>query len=198
MVALYLLAAALVAPILAGSVSVQIPVEDQLSLIARVNQPYRWTISSKTFLTSNGPLIYSISRLPKWLIFDPATLSFQGIPGPKDQGHLELEITATDATKSSASSIFTISVSSRSPPTLHKPISKQLYTSNPSLSSVFLPSPHSAMLSSGNPVLRIPPGWSFSVGFDGSTYQTTSSLFYDARLADGSPLPSGSGLTQTP
>lgn len=70
------------------------------------------------------------------------------------------------------------------------PIASQFAASNPSLSSVFLVSPGSA-LATDCPSVRIPPKWSFSIGFDFQTYLSNDSdVFYAIIGSDGSPLPS--------
>jgi axial budding pattern protein 2 len=39
------------------------------------------------------------------------------------------------------------------------------------------------------PTLRIPSGWSFSIGFEGDTFTSTDDIRYTVLQADGSPLP---------
>lgn len=41
-----------------------------------------------------------------------------------------------------------------------------------------------------NPTLRIPHGWSFSIGFDGDTFTGMGDIRYAVLQADVSPLPS--------
>lgn len=170
-----------------SSLSVLEPLDDQLPLIARVDQPFSWALSPKTFITTNGVLRYTTSSLPGWLLFDPSTLAFHGTPSAKDEGNPEITVTAHDST-SSVSSEFTLCVTPYPAPTLNLPIPTQFHESNPSLSSVFLLAPNSA-IATPNPALRAPPGWSFSIGFEGDTFMSANSIFYQARLANGSSLP---------
>ncbi|KIL69478.1 hypothetical protein M378DRAFT_8124 [Amanita muscaria Koide BX008] len=171
----------------ASQVSVGLPLEKQLPLIARVDQPYSWAFSPNTFIYMGGSLSYTSTDLPAWLSFDPSTLILHGTPTAEDEGDRKITITASDGT-SSAFSSFILCVTSRPGPVLNKPISAQLYADNPSLSSVFLVSPHSA-ISTENPAVWIPHGWSFSIGIDANTFKSDNRVYYDARQADGSDLP---------
>lgn len=184
---IYLLAAAAVTP--ASSVSLVNPVENQLPLIARIGQDYSWSFSQATFNSSSAnSLIYTASNLPDWLTFDASSRSFQGTPAASDEGNPEITVTAKDSS-SSASSTFTLCVTPYSAPEEKIPIGSQFYQNNPSLSSVFMIEQTSALATS-NPALRVPPGWSFSIGFEGDTFVSANSIYYEALQADGSPLPS--------
>lgn len=171
----------------ASTVSVLTPLDSQLPPIARVDTPFSWTFSSSTFTYPNGGLKYTTSLLPGWLSFDDQSLTFSGTPSNSDVGHPEITVTAK-AASSSASSAFAMCITTFPAPTLNLPIAEQFYTSNPSLSSVFLLTPNSA-LAAGNPTLRVPPSWSFSVGFEWNTFNSTNSLFYAGLRADGTDLP---------
>lgn len=162
--------------------------DEQLPLIARVNKPYSWSLSSQTFNSTDGKITYSTSALPPWLSFDPGTLTFHGTPSAEDEGYPRIILTAQDSLSKTVSSEFTICVSSYPEPTVGLPVSQQFSRPAPSLSSVFIISPHSA-LSTGDPALRIPPKWSFSVGFEYETYKSDAALYYDVRQRDGSSLP---------
>jgi axial budding pattern protein 2 len=169
-----------------STVSLVNPLSGQLPQIARVNEPYSWSMSPKTFESSDGTIKYSSSLISNWLSFEPSTQTLHGTPSEKDEGILEITITAEDGV-SSASSNAKLCITSRPPPTLRIPIEAQFYVGNPSLSSVFLLSPGSA-LATTNPCLRIPPGWSFSIGFRGDMFEAQNGLYYNALLADGSIL----------
>lgn len=184
---LFILAVA--ATVRASEVSVANPVNNQLPLIARIGQSYSWSLSQNTFVSlSNDTLTYSTSVLPSWLTFDSSTQSFHGTPSASDEGNPEITVTAHDST-SSASSLFTLCVTHFPAPDLRIPIAGQFYPNNPSLSSVFLIEDTSALLTS-NPALRVPPRWSFSIGFEGDTFTSANTIYYEALQADGSPLPS--------
>ncbi|KAH9973434.1 hypothetical protein BGW80DRAFT_1307141, partial [Lactifluus volemus] len=139
--------------------------------IARINNSYTWSFAENTFSSkNNASFIFSVPSLSSWL---------SGIPTPDDEGTLHFEVVASDPTTSdSAASPVSICVTSYPTPALTIPISSQFRTSNPSLSSVFL-----------LPTLRIPSGWSFSIGFEGDTFTSTDDIRYTVLQADGSPLP---------
>ena len=175
-----------VLPVTSSVVVVQ-PLDNQLPLIARVNQSFAWTFSPLTFSSSDGALAYTTSLLPGWLSFDPSSRTFHGIPSPNDEGNPEITVTARSS-GFSTSSKFTLCVTHLPPPTLNIPISVQFNDHNPSISSVYLLRPNSAITTT-NPTLRVPYQWSFSVGFEGNTFNAQNNLFYDMRMENGSDLP---------
>ncbi|KAJ6518740.1 hypothetical protein C8R45DRAFT_806014 [Mycena sanguinolenta] len=169
------------------SIHLNIPIDEQLVLIARIGQPYSWSISPASWTSTTGDIGYRVSSLPSWLSFDPSTRTLSGIPTARDEGNPFITVTAHDS-ESSVSSTFTLCVTPYPAPTLHTSVASQFYDGNPSLSSVFLLSPRSA-LETPDPALRIPPSWSFSIGFAPDTFTAENNLFYYALQADGSPLP---------
>ncbi|GJE90457.1 hypothetical protein PsYK624_065930 [Phanerochaete sordida] len=175
-----------------ASVVVQHSLEDQLPLIARTNTPYSWTASNNTFVsTRNATLEYTATDLPGWLAFDRNTLSFHGTPSKGDEGSHTITLTAKESNPSDQdSSSFSLIVSSAPAPKVKHPVVEQFKLPNPSLSSVYLVSQNSA-LKSEVPALRIPPKWSFSIGFEYDTFtsDTVEDIFYAALQRDGSPLP---------
>ena len=94
----------------------------------------------------------------------------------------------TNDTQSTNLSAFTLYTTDLPFPVIHKNISEQFYNGNAALSSVFLLAPGSA-LSSNNPTLRAPYGWSFSIGLQGDMFSAASNLFYGALLSGRTPLP---------
>ncbi|KAJ8521729.1 hypothetical protein ONZ45_g1612 [Pleurotus djamor] len=164
---------------------------DQLPKIARVNENYSWSLAKNTFTSSSGrPLTVSAQSMPEWMHFDPSTETFSGKPGAVDEGTPRITITAQDGSQS-LSATFGVCVTHFPPPVQNIAITEQFkdVSANKALSSVFNVAPHSA-LSSPNPTLRIPPAWSFSVGFREETVHAPHDLYYSVRQADGSPLPS--------
>lgn len=173
-----------------ADVSIFYPLDDQLPLIARVKQPYNWTVANNTFVSDrNNSLAYTTSELPTWLAFDARTRSFHGTPTADDEGSYTLRLTANDTTDT-ASSAFLLRVESTPAPTVKHSVLEQFTLSNPALASVYLVSGTSSFRSSA-PALRIPPKWSFSIGFRYDTFATPSdeNIHYAALQADGSPLP---------
>jgi axial budding pattern protein 2 len=190
----FLLAHIIDTPLLAAasSVSVSNPPDSQLPPIAHINSPYSWALAPGTFQSmKNASLIYSATSLPEWLSFDPVTRTFSGTPKPDDEGTHRIKVSATDPeTSDSASASFSLCVASRPPPVLSTPVSSQFKPNNPSLASVFvLSDDNSALQRTEFPTLRIPPHWSFSIGFDGDTFTGPDIVGYDVLLEDGSPLP---------
>ncbi|KAG6891548.1 hypothetical protein C0992_004406 [Termitomyces sp. T32_za158] len=163
------------------------PPREQLPLIARVDKPYLWSLSPRTFTSTNGPIIYSTSTLPPWLSFDPGTLTFHGTPADEDQGYPKIVVTGKDSS-GTLSENFTLVVTKNAEPTVNLPISEQFSVPAPFLSSVFVMSSKTSKLTE-SPALRIPPKWSFSIGFQYETFLSSTQLYYDARQRDGSPLP---------
>ncbi|KAG7093553.1 hypothetical protein E1B28_007223 [Marasmius oreades] len=166
-----------------------IPLDNQLPGIARVGQYYNWTFSPNTFTSTSSIFRYTASPLVEWLSFDPTTLSLYGTPTDKDKGFPDVTITAYDS-DSSASSWCNIYVTDAPPPALNITLEKQFHAGNPSLSSVFIPSSESTFARFGEPTLRIPFGWSFSIGFDSLTFTNEyQNVRYAVLQRDGSPLP---------
>ncbi|KAJ7623268.1 hypothetical protein FB45DRAFT_1061211 [Roridomyces roridus] len=171
----------------ASTLTLDIPIDQQLPRICRVNEPCSWSFSPSTFRSTAGEIAYSVSSLPRWLAFDPSTLTFHGAPAADDQGNPVITVTAHDPA-SSLSSTFTFCVTPYPPPTLNTSLAIQFSSPSPALSSVFILSLNSA-LSTSNPALRIPPSWSFSIGILFYTYTAEHDLFYDVRQANGSEVP---------
>ena len=188
-VILFIFLAWLAASVSASSVTVFQPLNYQLPQVARVGQPYSWTFSPSTFKSTDGYLTYSTSSLPDWLSFDESTQTFYGTPSASHKGYPDITVTA-HTPSSSTSSKFTICITDVPPPTLNLPISEQFYPGSKSLSSVYFPQPKSA-LSSANPLLRIPPKWSFSVGIEYETFlgHAGRNIYYELRMANGSDIP---------
>lgn len=169
-----------------ATLTVNLPLQDQLAPTARVGQSYLWAFSDRSFTIDSGaPLSYTASGLPSWLSFIPETRTFSGTPSLGDEGLPRVNVTAHQGS-SSASSHFSICVSSYAAPTLDVPLETQFQQSNPSLSSVFVLDSTSALFS-GRPALRIPPSWSFSVGFQSGTFSDV--VRYAISQADGSAPP---------
>jgi axial budding pattern protein 2 len=188
----FLLARIIHTPVLAASVSVFNPPDSQLPPIAHINSSYSWAFAPGTFQSMrNASLIYSAYSLPEWLSFDPVTRTLSGTPKPDDEGTPRIKVSATDPeTSDSASTSFSLYVTSCPSPVLSMPVSSQFKPNNPSLASVFvLSDDNSALQRTKFPTLRIPPHWSFSIGFDGDTFTGPNIVGYDVLLEDGSPLP---------
>lgn len=182
---LILLAAA---PAVLAAVTVDNPLDGQLPLIARVGENYTWSFSPLTFSTDlNQSLSYTASGLPSWCSFDSVTQTLQGVPPAENERSLQITISASDS-ESSATSSFSLFVTSNPPPMPQIPLQTQFFAGSPLLSSVFFLSPGSA-LKTHNLTLRVPSRWSFSVGILSDTFLAPNDLYYAALQADGTPLP---------
>jgi len=171
-----------------AALSVNLPLQDQLAPTARIGQPYSWTFSDHSFSVDSGvALSFTASGLPSWLSFNPGTRTFSGTPSVHDEGLPRINVTARQGSSSATvTSHFSICVSSYAAPTLNVPLETQFQQSNPSLSSVFALDSTSALFS-GRPALRIPPSWSFSIGFESNTFSDV--VRYAISQADGSAPP---------
>jgi len=171
-----------------ATLTVNLPLQDQLGPTARIGQPYSWTFSDRSFTVDSGvPSSYTVSGLPSWLSFDPETRTFSGTPSVNDEGLPRINVTAHQGSSSATvSSHFSICVSSYAAPALNVPLETQFQQSNPSLSSVFVVDSTSALFS-GRPTLLIPPSWSFSIGFQSNTFSDV--IRYAVSQADGSATP---------
>ncbi|ORX39378.1 hypothetical protein BD324DRAFT_619460 [Kockovaella imperatae] len=128
---------------------------------ARVDQDFTWITD-----------VQSASNLPSWLHFNNGTL--MGRPTMADVGSFVVNLGTP----------VTIQVTPRPGPVIvSDPIVNQLHS--PTITSCF---PYSAN-SSHYPGARVPPGWSFSMGFEPNTFTAPTRVFYQAALSDGSPLP---------
>jgi axial budding pattern protein 2 len=193
-IVLFVLSAHILTLVLASSsssVSVLFPLDSQYPPIARVGSPYAWIFAERSFESqTNKSLVYSTSPLPAWLVFDPATRTFSGTPAREDEGTPRIKVLATDPdTSDSAASFVSLCITPYAAPDLAVPVASQFRLDNPSLSSVFLLSDHSALTKTEVPTLRIPSSWSFSIGFDGNTFTGPDGIRYAALQADGTPLP---------
>ncbi|MCG8359233.1 MAG: putative Ig domain-containing protein, partial [Kiloniellales bacterium] len=115
--------------------------------------------------------------LPSWLSFNGT--SFSGTPTNADVGTISIKVTATDGSNASAYTTFDVAVTNvNDAPTVAQAIANQNATEN---------SPFSFTLAAGT----------------FSDVDVGDSLAYNAKLADGNPLPSwltfdGSGFSGTP
>ena len=80
---------------------VAIPLADQEVMI---DVPFTYVVPADAFTDADGnPLTYTAAlsgggMLPSWLVFDPATRTFTGTPGPGDSGTVFVTVTASDGT----------------------------------------------------------------------------------------------------
>nr|XP_031861467.1 uncharacterized protein CI109_003071 [Kwoniella shandongensis]KAA5528539.1 hypothetical protein CI109_003071 [Kwoniella shandongensis] len=172
-----------------GSIALVHPLSQQFPPVARVKQAYSFTFSASTFNAASGsfPLSYTAFNLPSWVSFSGTTRTFVGLPTEADVGSREVTITATTPDgQSSMTDHITLVVSDKSGQIiLSNPLADQLISSDSAITSAY-PYPVNSPLYPG---VRVPPNWSFSLGFLPSTFTAPTRVFYSANLVDGSPLP---------
>lgn len=176
---------ALVARPVTADVSVANSLSSQWPQLAHRGQDYVWTFSSSTFNTtsSDSTLTYNASGLPSWANFDAQARTFEGTPSSDDDiGNSTVTVMATDSSGDSATDQFDLLAVWDPAPTLRRSLVRQL----PTASSL-----GRAQIIDGT-ILHIPYGWSFSVGWVGSTFTLESgNTVYTAGTINGyEPLPS--------
>ncbi|WVF65505.1 hypothetical protein IAT40_000233 [Kwoniella sp. CBS 6097] len=191
-----LLTAFLLPLVFANSFTLSQPLSQQFPPVARVDQPFTWTFSPNTFAASSiniDDLSYTAFNLPSWLAFSGSTRTFTGSPSEEDLGNRVVQLTATTSDgQSSISDHVVLTVSDKSGNiTLLHPVADQLST--PDSGSITSAYPYPST-SSHYPGVRVPPNWSFSLGFTPSTFTAPSRVFYSASMKDGSALPGWLGF----
>ena len=194
MATLLLLVTIMLTAVPTRAIHVANPAQDQLPLVARVGQPYSWSLRADTFLPT--PFTVNATDVPAWLSFDTTTLTFSGtVPASTDYDDdtlPDITLTATADDGAHVSDALGLYVSTRPMPNVSYPLAEQLRPNATPLASVFLLSNGSALALPGVANgLRVPPGWSFSIGWRHDTFAYADGLdvAYSATLADGSPLP---------
>lgn len=191
----------------AKDISLSIPLQSQLPLVARAGKSYTWRFLPNTFSLEPsvpGKLIYTVAGNPRWLSFDHDSLLFSGtVPSSGIDTTFRVVVTVSvSGSNASLSDSFSLHVTSNPEPILQYPLASQLLNAHTTakhvavLSSAFIVNPSSALapyFSSSEPWhqksgVRVPPGWDFSIGFDGGTFSPWGVL-YQATLADGKDLP---------
>ena len=82
---------------------------------ATERSPFLYLMPANTFFDfdAGNVFTYSVSSLPTWLSFDPATRTFSGTPADTDVGFADITVTATDngsPTTAAASDVFRLFV----------------------------------------------------------------------------------------
>lgn len=131
--------------------------------VARVNQTWSWSLLPNTFQTATSDsLTYTVDRLPEWAQFDPATLSFTGLPRRHDVANTTVYVTAqSTGDLGSVTDSFGLLVERGPGPTIRYPVAQQL--------------PNATTLPEGrvleyNGAVVVPPRWSFSIGLQWDTF----------------------------
>ena len=162
------------------------PLSSQFPPVARVGQPFSWTISSSTFQSSaSSNLSYTATHLPSWLHFDTSTLTFSGQPTDSDTGTITIDLSANAGGSLLSTTADMVVTSVQGPVTINDPLSRQLASNDTAIWTCYPYLPGSAFY----PGVRVPPAWSFSLGFEPYTFQAPTQVFYQAAQSDGSSLP---------
>jgi hypothetical protein len=152
----------------------QLPFNAQVPDVAFVNKLYSFTLSPSTFLSSAGPISYSIHNAPSWLQFNADNLTLFGTPAASDIGNPVFQLVATDSAGSATKDI-TLVVDNASRIQI---ADKSLTFQKPGNSC-------------GGDCVSFPPQTLFSIQFSIHTFVATEGepLFNYATLSDHVPLP---------
>lgn len=157
-----------------ASPDLSFPINSQVPPVAYVSQQYSFTFSASTFVSNQSQLSYTIADGPDWLQLDTATRSFTGKPVQSDIGANIVQLTASDSTGESSSSVAFVVLESTQLG-LGIPVLPQLQQAG------HISAPNSLLLRPLQP---------FEVTFHQNTFiGTVSNTIYYATLADRSPLP---------
>ncbi|WWC73050.1 uncharacterized protein I206_107015 [Kwoniella pini CBS 10737] len=170
-----------------GTLTVSQSLNQQFPPVGRVDQPFEWTFSADTFSPATS-LSYTAFNLPPWLSFVGSTRTFSGNPTSDDVGTRSVQITATttDGQSSISDHVALVVSDLEGNITLGHSVADQL--SLPKSTSITSAYPFKSS-SPNYPGVRVPPNWSFSLGFTPTTFIAPTRVYYSATLKDGSPLP---------
>ncbi|KAH8919254.1 hypothetical protein BT69DRAFT_1337434 [Atractiella rhizophila] len=170
------------------------PLSYQLPPLVHPSFPYTFTILPDSFapyssanLSASNSMIYSAHNLPAWLSFNPSTRTFSGLPPTnvtegEDLGRWITVIGNSSVTGTSAIDGFELLFLSSPPPAINVPLNRQLGSAADRGDGCTLQS---------DGTLRVPPTWSFSLGFEYNTFTSSSGaqIFYSAVERGTTSLP---------
>lgn len=160
--------------LVAAAPQLAFPVNSQVPPVAYVSQPYSFTFSNSTFISSSPQISYMIADGPPWLDLDSASRELSGTPDHGDVGAATFLLVASDATGLSSTSVTLVVYES---PAL-------------SLDAPILPQLEQAGLTSSPKSLLAHPQQPFAVSIHKNTFSGTSSdTRYYAVSVDNTPLP---------
>ena len=160
------------------------PLQLQRPPVARVNQTWAWTLLPETFNSSSGATVTLSTRsLPSWASFDATTATFSGTPQAANLGAtvVTVQANATGAARGKTDR-FTLLVSDSPEPYVALSIATQL----PSASSMGDGATYTL-----DGALKVPPQWSFSLGFQQYTIadEDDDRIYYTAYETGTTSLP---------
>lgn len=159
----------------------------QLPPLAHVGQAYHWTIDRDAFVSDPDDCLiqYDVANLPSWCQFDNHTLTFSGTPTTPNADQQSTLVTLSASAQDSAmTDTFALRAIRAPAPILDRPLAEQL----PAISEALGPA-HTLSDRS----LWLPLGWSFSLGFDGSSFTVAddqTSVYWTAQIDHHRDLPS--------
>jgi hypothetical protein len=169
----------------AATPTINLPLNSQFPVVARVSKPFNFTLSESTF-SSDKVLTYALSNAPSWLSLDSATRTLSGTPPDwASDTAPTIDIIATDESGSISMRSHLI-VSTRQAPEITLPIEAQVRSQgfNTAQNSIIFntSSRFSFSLSAGT--------FTFPVGRSTFTYfETPSAIGMVAVTVDNTPLP---------
>lgn len=168
----------------ASSFSVQYDLQDQRPPVARVGDSWTFQFLNDTFAPADSISSYQASGLPDWASFDQDTREFSGTPQEGDLGDTTVTVTAQSSSGSSAANSFDLLVADGSEPTVNIPLADQMVNAS---------SLEPDCVREVDGALRVPPHWSFSIGFRWDTFTNEVEdfpIYYTAFEKDTTELPS--------
>ncbi|KAM0567142.1 hypothetical protein ACHAP9_006661 [Verticillium nonalfalfae] len=162
----------------AAQPAITFPFNSQLPPVARIAEPFSYTLSRQTF-TSTSSITYSLNDAPSWLSIDNSTGRLFGTPKEDDVSKgdvvgVPVDVVATD-NSGSATMTATLVVSRNRAPKVNNPLADQIQKFGDQSA------PHAIVSYPATP---------FSFSFATDTFSAQTSLDYYATSADSSPLPS--------
>lgn len=163
------------ASVVAALPDINLQVNAQVPPVARVSEAYDFTFASSTFLSSEGPLEYSLLNQPSWLRLDNVTRKLYGTPAQEDVGSSRFQLVATDFSGTSKMDVVLV--------TLNGPPIQSVQSILSQLAQFGQTSDSDALL--------LYPLQSFSFAFTRQTFSSSmNDIIYYATTEDASPLPS--------
>jgi axial budding pattern protein 2 len=162
------------------------PLSAQQPPVARIGQDFLFDVLPGSF-NSSADIVYTTSALPAWLAFDAPVLTFYGTPEASDVGQMDITLIATDASGSTQST-WTLLVTNYTSPAVHQSFQTQI--ASPRLHNF-----GSAVALANNTGVKIPPYWSFSLGFQFETFRVSrfdpinGELFFQTHLRGAAGMP---------
>lgn len=158
------------------------PLSQQLPLVARVGEEYKFSLNTQTFRSDLDSVSYKAYSLPDWLSFDSSSLLLTGLPSDEEsEGTITFQLEGTDS-GGSLNQTCTIYLSSQPAPQVN---------ANDGITTQL----ESMGVTNGNGGIVLQPNNAFSLKFNSDTFQIPSSsknniVDYYGKSANRTSLPS--------